>query len=631
MRGFGRPVCLVFFCLCLLVPVWGSEQKAMGVWAVSDSVRVEPLEGHVIDNDDLLFPDAGRADLRKGNTVWAPERALVSIKGARNETVAFQLVVERLGAASLTGVRVEFTDLQGPSGHRIEKSNIELFKEWYSNVRSQSFQRFSLGPGYYPDALLPCFNWQGNLYPHMYVHPFDVPDVLNNIGGGQRNQALWVDVYIPKDKVAVPAGIYQGTVLISSDQDQKRLTVQLEVWDFQLPEESHLKPNIHTNTEINTFSEPLELKYYHLLRRHRLTLAALGYAPEIRIQGTDVSYEWAAYDKRMGKYLDGSAFTDRYGYRGPGYGVPLEFLILPFDAQPVFFKRLNSGGGAQGKEFKFYRPYPVEVPRGGINKDYETIWRNAFRKFHEHFEARPEWNRTVPVVFLLSLDESYSQDSYERMSLYGRLLKESGATRFKFRIDGWYPLEILRRLSEFVDIAITGPAGFDPKMQELRAKGFQNWFYVGATEIDKGLLNGRALSWICWKFGICSWTIWELDFNSLRAYLEPVTYETAPDRRHNGLGMLVYRGETMGLSEPVASIRLKALRRGSQDYEYFWLLSRTKEGEERARTAVDRIVWQLDGRDMDYAWGAAKMWSHDAELWEKVRMEIGARLGVRVE
>lgn len=43
---------------------------------------------------------------------------------------------------------------------------------------------------------------------------------------------------------------------------------------------------------------------------------------------------------------------------------------------------------------------------------------------------------------------------------------------------------------------------------------------------------------------------------------------------YNGSGLLIYRGEPMGRSHPVPSIRLKAHRRGFQDYEYFWLLER---------------------------------------------------------
>jgi hypothetical protein len=46
----------------------------------------------------------------------------------------------------------------------------------------------------------------------------------------------------------------------------------------------------------------------------------------------------------------------------------------------------------------------------------------------------------------------------------------------------------------------------------------------------------------------------------------------------------------MGLDQPVASIRLKGLRRGSQDYEYFWLLTQAKGGREMADQAVSAVL-----------------------------------------
>jgi len=38
--------------------------------------------------------------------------------------------------------------------------------------------------------------------------------------------------------------------------------------------------------------------------------------------GTDLQFDWTKYDARLAKYLDGSAFTEQYGYNGPGYEVP---------------------------------------------------------------------------------------------------------------------------------------------------------------------------------------------------------------------------------------------------------------------------------------------------------------------
>ena len=84
----------------------------------------------------------------------------------------------------------------------------------------------------------------------------------------------------------------------------------------------------------------------------------------------------------------------------------------------------------------------------------------------------------------------------------------------------------------------------------------------------------------------------------------------------------------MGLDEPVASIRLKQLRRGSQDYEYFWLLGqKANGGKEFADTTVNSIVHNFIG--MEGPMGSPAMWNHNPEDWEKARIKMGDLLSAR--
>ncbi|MCX6622406.1 MAG: DUF4091 domain-containing protein [Acidobacteria bacterium] len=128
------------------------------------------------------------------------------------------------------------------------------------------------------------------------------------------------------------------------------------------------------------------------------------------------------------------------------------------------------------------------------------------------------------------------------------------------------------------------------------------------------------MGWIAWKYRAGSWTLWELDFNSLRAWIYPETY---PDQ--NGHGMFIYRGETVGLDEPVASIRLKQLRRGSQDYEYFWLLAQGKGGAGQVDGLVNSVVadFLARGGGERFSMGAPGLWKHDPAVWEQVRVKMG--------
>jgi hypothetical protein len=587
------------------------------VWAINDSVRIDPIRTQAFEDNPSLFPDGIRGEYKHSNLIWDAAARRISLASARNETVAFQIVIERADE-KLSNIKVALGELTGPHGARVAAGNVDLFREWYVHVKTPSKASYTLGEGWYPDALLPCLRWSGKLYPHTYVMPFDLPDPLNNVGEKQMSQAMWVDIYVPAQRGTAPPGKYVAPITISSDQGQQQVTLELQVRDFALPRESHLKPNIHTDTEVNTFSEDLELKYYQLIRKHRLAMYPLGYAPALKISGTEVRIDWTKYDAHLAKYLDGGAFTSRYGYTGPGEGVPIEFLVLPFDAYPMNLYKQARGIQLGGKEFKFYAPWPVAMPAGGATAEYREIWKNAFRAVEEHFDQHAAWRRTRLLVYFLSLDEAYDEVARERMFYYGQLLKESGAHRLEYRVDGWYPKETMDRLAKVLNIAILGLGGWNPaSVDEIRKQGVDPWFYTGAALTDGDGLNCRALSWIAWKLGAGSWTLWELDFNSLRGWQNAETYPG-----HNGHGMLVYRGETMGLDEPAASIRLKGLRRGSQDYEYFWLLSRSAREKHVVDAQVSAVLHgSFQGRGVSL--GAPGMWKHDADEWDRVRLKLG--------
>jgi len=621
-RKFNTQVLIV---LASMAPGgFGAQQAAPGmrVWAVGDYFRIDPTSGRAFEANSFIFPDAPRGDPKQASVVWDGEHKRISIKAARNEIVSFQLIVERASGAPLSRVDVKAGELNGPA--RLPKQSVELFKEWYVNIERRSAQDYSLGTGWYPDALVPATRWSGKLFPKSYILPFDVPDLLNNIGPEQQNQAVWVDVYVPRDRQQAPPGTYESTITVTSEAgDRIDLTLSLGVWDFALPDETHLAGNIHTDTELNTLAPELEVKYYQMIRRHRLAMGVLGYAPDTKVDGADIQFDWTSYDARLGKYLDGSAFTEKYGYAGPGYGVPIELLILPFDAYPVnTYYNSQHVGWPYGKEWKFYRPWPLDIPRNGFTPEYGEVWKKAFHAFQEHFDQHPAWNRTKPIVFLLSLDESYDEPSIEKFLYYGKLLKESGAKRLKFRIDGSYPMDTMDRLTDVVDISILGVRSYVPeRVQQLRKKGVEDWFYTGMGITDGDPLGCRALGWVSWKYQARSWTIWEFDFNSLRAWMYPETYSERNGEILNGQGFLIYRGETMGLDEPVASIRLKLLRRGSQDYEYCWLLAHKKGGRAVADEIANAVIHEPMGKRG--AWGAPGMWSHNAEQWEQARFRMG--------
>ncbi len=587
----------------------------MRVWAVGDGVRVNPVTGSVIESRPDIHRDYPAGDPRTGNFVWDSAAKTVRLRAARNEFVAFQLIVE--AAEPADGIDVRFPALTGPSGQRIEGRNLALFKEWYTQVRrpSTGYEGTSLGPAWYPDALLP--------YRHNELNtgfPFSIPDLYNNIPN-QKNHAIWVDVFVP---IAAPAGSYSGTVEVTWKGGRESTRVALDVWDFTLPEETHLKGDIW-NDSMKHMPAREEMRYYQLARQHRFLPLIYAYRPEITVQNSDVKLNWTAYDARVGPYIDGSAFTAKRGYWGPGAGIPVDHMMLPFDIE----KRGNRATA-----------WPVALPPEGRSPAYERVWRETARQVRAHLDADPRWRNVRKIAFLNGLDESYNEDAYEKMLYYGRLLHESlGRGWFQYRIDGGYTPEAMDKLKREVDLWVCHTVSWEQDLVErLRPQGVDAWFYgpmiyeqrknsgCGSnTFLDLDLLVNRAIGWVGWKYR-SGWVEWEFDWNAFAAWYEAENFKE-PERIFNGSGQLIYRGAVMGYDQPIPSIRLKAQRRGLQDYEYFWLLAERTGSKDAADHLVNGIIYKRPFGEK--AMLDTEIWKNDPEQWDRARLAAGDEIAKR--
>ena len=201
----------------------------------------------------------------------------------------------------------------------------------------------------------------------------------------------------------------------------------------------------------------------------------------------------------------------------------------------------------------------------------------------------------------------------------------------------------MEKLSAEVDLWVCHTAGFDlPKIKHFQGKGVEAWFYgpmlyerpensgVGSnTLLDLDLNINRAIGWIAWKYK-CGWIQWEFDWNAFIAWYEAENFKE-PGRSYNLSGQLIYRGEAimLGLTaegfvaydEPIPSIRLKSMRRGLQDYEYFWLLAEKLGDAQTPDGQVDKIIYKTPfGHE---AWNDPEMWINDPAKWENVRRSVG--------
>ena len=597
----------VFAMSALLAP---AQTPAVKLWAVSDGVRVSPTTGRLLEDRVDIHKDYPSGDFRARNSVWDAATRTVSLKSARNEFVAFQVIIE--APQPVSEVDLALSGLEASGGARLAGRNLAIFKEWYVQVRQAStgYEKSSLGPGWYADALMP--KRRAGLSSGF---PFSIPDLHNNIPE-QKNHAVWIDIFVPYERAQAPPGRYTGTVEVTWKGGRDSLTVALEVWDFALPQQNHLRGDIW-NGSMRQMPPEEELLYYQLGQQHRFLPLIYAYRPKISVSGAQVTLDWTEFDKRLAPYLDGSAFTAERGYWGPGYGVPLDHMMLPFDV------RRKTGTA-----------WPINLPTGGRTPEYEAVWKETGRQIRAHLDASPQWRKVDKIAFLNGLDESYNEEAYEMMIYYGRLLHEAmGRGWFKYRIDGGYSREAMDKLSKEVELLVCHTVSFDiDTIEYFRKKGVESWFYgpmiyeqrrnsgCGSnTFLDLDLLVNRAIGWIGWKYR-AGWVEWEFDHNAFAAWYEAENFKE-PRRIYNGSGQLIYRGAVMGYRQPIASVRLKAQRRGLQDYEYFWLLAEKTGNNDAADRLVDRIIYKKP-------FGKAAMldteiWRNNPEQWDQVRLAAG--------
>ncbi len=599
-----------------ICPVLASENTAVDVWAVGDYLRVSPVSGEVIlTSKTKVHADYPTGSLKNNNLIWDSATNTVTLSAARNEFVAFQVI---LGTnRPVSGVDLQMSELQHPSGAKLDGKSLQILKQWYTQVRRPSlgYEASSLGAGWYPDALMP--KRRSSLFP---AFPFSIPDLYNGIAN-QTAQGIWIDIYVPFERSDAPPGRYEGEILVKWEGGNQRLKVQLQVWDFALPHESHL-PGDFWNGSMRGMPLSEELAYYQMARRHRFLPLVYAYRPDLTIENGNVKIDWAAYDSRVGPYLDGSAFTEKHGYWGPGTGQPLHHVMLPFNVDSA-----KHPGGA----------WPISVPEEGRTAEYESVWKEVGRQFREHFDSKPAWQRTEKVAFLNGLDESYFESAYEEMLYYGKLLHDGmGRDWFLYRIDGGYSKEAMEKLSREIDLWVCHTVSFDlPTVKHFQRKGLEVWFYgpmiyeqrrnsgCGSnTFLDLDLNVNRAIGWIGWKYKT-GWVEWEVDGNAFSMWYDAENFKDEK-RYDNGSGQLIYRGAVMHYNQPIASIRLKSTRRGLQDHEYFWLLSQLSGADKDADQLVNSVIYKNPFGES--AMLDTEIWKNDPTEWEKVRLAVGKKI-----
>jgi len=487
-----------------------------------------------------------------------PATAVASLQAARNEVESFQVVV-RAGAEPLKGVTAEAGDLKGPG--ILSQRHIALFREHFIEVRKPS-PKSKEGAGWYPDALVPLAAPKGA--------PFDVP--------AGTHQPLWVDVAVPRD--AAP-GEYAGTITVSAaGRKLGAVEVRLTVLDFALPDVPSFRSNFgglggrvakgHKTDPNAPEFRALERRYAEAMAAHRLSPPIPGYLyPRPKPDG---SVDPAETHAALKEWIETFHVN----------GIPLRFQGKDREKSVRYLQSMWAYLKENGWE-KLAYIYVLDEPNDA--EAYEQVRQRA-KLIHE----------AQPCIKVLCTEQP-TPSKPEWGTLVGS-------------VDLWVPLWPL----------------FDEKPgAERLAAGEELWSYTALCQGGKGrdtpfwqldfpLLNYRVPAWTSWRYGmkgILYWTtvFWE---KPDEIWTNPLTYKDA----YNMEGALFYPGAGVGIDGPVASMRLKALRDGMEDYEYFRLLAE-RAGADKALAKVMEIA---------RSWTD---WTADPAALLRVRSEIAREIAAR--
>jgi hypothetical protein len=524
-----------------------------GEVAVIDELdKVNPSNGESI-------PPQSKAYFR-ANHLWDAAKRKITLHAARNEFVAFQVLIQGGQIATDIDVHPELV-LNGRAGERVQVS----------------LGRYHLVPtplGLLPDPIVP---WG------VAASPFLPRNGGPQSSGQALSQQLHVELYVPHD---LPAGTHQGSLTLHSGREQFRLAVSLRVWDFTLPDHLSFLP------EMNCYGLPeSERAYYRLAHRHRTVLNRLPYTQNGRVQDGAAPVwdgsrlEWSKWDRRFGPLLDGSAFGDL-----PRKGVPVECFYLPLHEN---------------------WPSPMEGNYNGHHwadhafpGSYRRAFVSASRQIAEHMHMKG-WNDTLFHGFLNNknnfkaagwsrgsspwlLDEPANFQDYWALRYFGRAFHEGinqarssarGTTvgetasfpRLVFRIDDSRPQWRRDALDGLVDYHVVGSA-----MRQYPRLVFDRKRRYSEIVVEYGSTNpvqGSNLQPVGWSLDA-----WSLGADGVLPWQ---TIGTADSwQRGDELALFYPLPSTGGVAASstvvVPSIRLKAYRRGQQDVEYLTLWARSR-------------------------------------------------------
>lgn len=567
-------------------PFFGSGRRLSGDhdWTLCSAEIVTPADAHHVElhltmnahgtvwHDGVLFMPVQRGVVarveanpallpREPFSVWQvnplvkvfpddPPRPMakeIAFEAARNEWEPAQIAL--WSRQALKAVRVEVSPLKHETGavlpapmvYRVVTVPVDVPTNYYVSRLPQYCRHV-------PSGAPSCDGWAGEWPdPLRSGDTFDLPE--------ERTQALWIEWHIPDH---APAGEYRGSIRIRA-KTVIEIPVRATVWDFTLPRKSHLRIVYDLRSgpgwDVTDGENSAVLKqWYRLMAEHRVNPDTVLPAPEFR-------YEYGRV------VMDVSRFEPmaRYAFNELGFNHCYT---------PWIFYTLGWG-------------YPLS-PKFGFQPrtpGYKKALREAYAQLVDYF-TRNGWRDRL--VYYLSDEPHLNNLRVVEDLRYVIGIIKPVAPDVPIFASTWVHSP---DLDGYLTMWGIGQFGGFPvqKMRERRSAGDRLLFTTdGQQALDTPYLaTERLLPLYCFVYGVEGYEFWGVSWwtnNPWRMGWHQYILQSDQGqdfywiRYPNGDGYLAYPAD--GGGSPAPSIRLKAVREGAEDYEYYLLW---KQAVERAR------------------------------------------------
>lgn len=548
----------------------------------------------------------------------------VLLSAARNEFEPFQIFIAAPPTVGLAGVDVAVSDLQDGRGNRIlsqeggKPKNIVIYREHYLSIDPAKLSSDEAKGGLWPDGLVPKVD---EYFGEVRRMPDETAPAFPFNVAADKKQGIWIDVYVPP---ATPAGLYTGTAQVTlAGVVAARIPIRLTVYDFDLPSTPRLKSAYsfglgeaaigHYGTK--SISDPQFWELTCLYTKEMLLH---------RISNSDVIWprpRWSASLGTINWALPPLSTTCNQRYPEFLTGDP---NLLPNGKLPgakVTWARLRDGGLNETtvETAAFYRDFvqhftemnwksqlfyhlweePAWSLIGGVrrcdlawNGAPSTAWRDLYQK------AKFFRDNGIDVPLMVTTGRQPAEDCFINY------LKVPDYTRY---IDIWaVPNKYIHGKSAAPPPFNTNLRGtYDP----ILTAGKELWWYHGCGNhgctgsetgyaspmVDLPSVYSRIYQWLTYRYkvgyqapGPGTILYYEVVFAYQFSTNDPwknLYYFTG-----NGDGTYFYPGRPDKIGGtthiPVASIRLKMLREGMEDYDYLMLAE-----EKKNREGIDGALW----------------------------------------